>query len=257
MGKQSRTTLKTYFQTGDIPNEGNYIDLIDSHALLNGENTGSFSLKGNTTLDGTVTASGNISASGDVYSNNIEILTKDTMYIYAYGKSNSSYFDPDGNPAAANDWYGPVESGLVDRSSFNYGDNTQVQTLVSKLAHTGYIVPYKCKLIGFRALAAHDDGWNTTVGTLSFALYTADGGAATFNNTASSPAATLSLTQRNEATSVTPHAKGNPVTISDLDGTYEMDAGDLIFIRAKSSTASNSTANRFYVTFAILIQRIK
>ena len=50
MAKQTRNILKSYFETGLNPTEGNYVDLIDSHALLSGDNTGSLNLKGNISL---------------------------------------------------------------------------------------------------------------------------------------------------------------------------------------------------------------
>ena len=50
MAKRTRNTLKSYFESGNTPTEGNYADLIDSHALLSGENTGSFNLKGETNV---------------------------------------------------------------------------------------------------------------------------------------------------------------------------------------------------------------
>ena len=34
MSKQTRTVLKGYFQTGDIPTESQYVDLIDSNLNL-------------------------------------------------------------------------------------------------------------------------------------------------------------------------------------------------------------------------------
>jgi len=36
MSKQTRTVLKGYFQTGDIPTESQYVDLIDSNLNLSG-----------------------------------------------------------------------------------------------------------------------------------------------------------------------------------------------------------------------------
>ena len=57
MAKKTRNTLKGYFESGKKPTEGQYANLIDSHALLNGENTGSLSLKGNVDINGNVTAS--------------------------------------------------------------------------------------------------------------------------------------------------------------------------------------------------------
>jgi len=60
MAKQNRNTLKGYFETGDIPTGGNYVDLIDSPLILDTENTGSINILG------TITASSNISSSGTI-----------------------------------------------------------------------------------------------------------------------------------------------------------------------------------------------
>ena len=60
MAKQTRNTLKGYFETGDIPVGANYVDLIDSKLNLSENNTGDIQLTGN------ITASGNISASGNI-----------------------------------------------------------------------------------------------------------------------------------------------------------------------------------------------
>ena len=67
MAKQSRNTLKGYFETGDIPTGGNYVDLIDSPLILDTENTGSINILG------TITASGDISSSGIGTFANIEL----------------------------------------------------------------------------------------------------------------------------------------------------------------------------------------
>ena len=61
MAKQNRTILKGYFETGDIPSQTQYADLIDSNLNLSETNTGDIQLKGN------ITASGEISASGLVH----------------------------------------------------------------------------------------------------------------------------------------------------------------------------------------------
>lgn len=52
MAIQNKAKLKTYFNTGDIPTEGQYHDFIDSSLILNDSNIGN------------ITASGTISASG-------------------------------------------------------------------------------------------------------------------------------------------------------------------------------------------------
>ena len=51
MAKKTRNTLKGYFETGKKPTEGQYANLIDSHALLSGENTGSVRLQGDLTIE--------------------------------------------------------------------------------------------------------------------------------------------------------------------------------------------------------------
>ena len=88
MAKQNRTTLKGYFETGDIPNQSQYSDLIDSKVNLSENNTGDIQLTGNMTASGDIsatgyisgsnlisathiTASGDISASGNIYGSTI------------------------------------------------------------------------------------------------------------------------------------------------------------------------------------------
>ena len=62
MAKQNRTTLKGYFETGDIPSQAQYADLIDSN--LNLSETTDQTTAGGLNITGNLTASGNISASG-------------------------------------------------------------------------------------------------------------------------------------------------------------------------------------------------
>ena len=203
-----------------------------------------------------ITSSGDISASGDVYSNNIEPLCWGGLVVDRYGRSQSSYFDPAGNVAAANDWWGLTDNFESAKWTKNYGDDTQVQTLPSHLAPISIAVPYKCQLVGFKATVVHDPGWAATVGTITFAVYSAAGDAATFNNT-SADAAPLTLTQRVTATTGTPDQAGNPMTLSVTNGTTALDAGDLLFLRIKSSTASDSSANDIIGNYTILIKRAK
>ena len=65
MAKQNRTTLKGYFETGDIPNQNQYADLIDSN--LNLSETTDQTTAGGLNITGNVTSSGNITASGDIF----------------------------------------------------------------------------------------------------------------------------------------------------------------------------------------------
>ena len=94
MTKQTRTILKGYFESGDVPNQSQYVDLIDSKLnlaetgiqIVNGTLSSSFlevqnhiTASGNIlvqgTYDGHITASGNISASGYVSASNASINT--------------------------------------------------------------------------------------------------------------------------------------------------------------------------------------
>ena len=73
MAQKTKQTLKSYFETGDIPTQGNYVNLIDSLAVLqNDHNSGSLTLSGSlyvsgsSYINGNITTSGNISSSGDL-----------------------------------------------------------------------------------------------------------------------------------------------------------------------------------------------
>ena len=76
MAKQNRITLKGYFETGDIPSQAQYADLIDSKLNLSENNTGDIQLTGNITASGNIktggnlhlssSANGHITASGDI-----------------------------------------------------------------------------------------------------------------------------------------------------------------------------------------------
>ena len=69
MPKQTRITLKGYFEVGDIPTQGNYHDLIDSFVSLSDTDVqhiqGDISSSGNLFI-GNITSSGTVSASGDL-----------------------------------------------------------------------------------------------------------------------------------------------------------------------------------------------
>jgi hypothetical protein len=70
MAKQNQTTLKGYFETGDVPNQSQYGHLIESQ--LNLAETGTIIAAGTISASGFIsenhiTSSGNISSSGNVY----------------------------------------------------------------------------------------------------------------------------------------------------------------------------------------------
>jgi hypothetical protein len=78
MAKQNKTTLKNYFQTGDIPSQAQYAHLIDSQ--LNLAETGTQIASGNISASNfiaqnDVTASGNISSSGEIIASKVNVIT--------------------------------------------------------------------------------------------------------------------------------------------------------------------------------------
>ncbi len=90
MAKQIRNTLKSFFQTGDVPTENNYADLVDSNLNLSENNTG------NIQLTGEITASGNISSSG-----NINAIQISGSHISASGNISASNFRASNNIIAS------------------------------------------------------------------------------------------------------------------------------------------------------------
>ena len=96
MAQKTRLTLKGYFETGDIPNQNQYTDLIDSK--LNLTDTGTQIVQGtisssNFIVENNITSSGNISSSGIItgVTGTFTTLTNiDTTHITASGNISSS-----------------------------------------------------------------------------------------------------------------------------------------------------------------------
>ena len=88
MAKQNRTTLKGYFETGDVPNQSQYGDLIDSK--LNLSDTGTQILAGtisasNFDASNNIIVNGHISASAISVSSNIDLGGKITALTGSFG----------------------------------------------------------------------------------------------------------------------------------------------------------------------------
>ena len=75
MAQVINSTLKGYFQTGDIPTQGNYVDLIDSKAGMKPEtNSGSLHIT-NTFSASKVDVSDSIFAANSITASNISAST--------------------------------------------------------------------------------------------------------------------------------------------------------------------------------------
>jgi hypothetical protein len=92
MAQIINTTLKSYFQTGDIPTQGNYVDLIDSKASMNPE-TNSGSLHITNTFSGSkiningsgsfdyIKTTGDVSSSGTITGATVTVSTGSFDYV--------------------------------------------------------------------------------------------------------------------------------------------------------------------------------
>ena len=77
MAIQTKTVLKSYFETAKQPTEQNFVDVFDSVLTTSGDQsiTGSLTISGsgaNLNVLGHITSSGNISASGTIFANNFK-----------------------------------------------------------------------------------------------------------------------------------------------------------------------------------------
>ena len=115
MAKQTRTTLKGYFETGDTPSQAEYADLIDSKLNLSENNTG------NLQITGDITASGNISASGTIFANNFQSTGGDVNGVSFTDDLNiSGDITASGNISASGTSTGSFGSLKVDGSSVDF-----------------------------------------------------------------------------------------------------------------------------------------
>ena len=145
MAQKNRPTLKTYFEAGDIPTEGNYVDFIDSTLNFSEINTGDISLSGSIIVTGShghlthITSSGNISSSGT-----IQGLTGSFSNLSSFQTTNitSSAISGDGR-AITNVTASAIDGTLGLSGSFYSGSVGGAPTGSSLIALnvTGSIIP--------------------------------------------------------------------------------------------------------------------
>ena len=214
---------------------GNIAESNDNFYIYSGDATGDkhISLTSGSTIFHTNITSSNISSSGAIYSTNHESIYQASINCLADDASN---------------WFGPNQVGLnLNTWNYDYGDDTAVLTLAQEWAHAGIIVPYKCKLIGFRAVGSPLAGSTT----IELALYHEPAASATFNDT-SGAAADATIVSVAAATSTSTDTAENPMIWSKLDATQELVAGDMLYPRLKIGGTAGAN-----VTFTVLVQRIK
>jgi len=139
MSIKSRNVLKTYFENGDIPDQNDFSDLIDSSASLSGNNTS----VGNWDITGSITVVGGVSANGILNSSSGN--SEDWSSTYTIVNTNSATWGGGGSPtdlsevaAASGDWNnvwtqvnslsdGWALSGGALSGSFGFADSVDVE----------------------------------------------------------------------------------------------------------------------------------
>lgn len=127
MAKQNKTTLKGYFETGDVPNQSQYGDLIDSNLNLSETGTqiitgtisaSNFDASNNLTISGHISASGHIGASAISASSNIDLGGKITGLSGSFGHMVGNLADGTGSITFKSQtiFQSPVTASIISAS---------------------------------------------------------------------------------------------------------------------------------------------
>ena len=92
MGIKLRTTLKGFFETGDVPNQQQYHDFIDSNIILDDVNTGDLLLTGTARITGSLSASSHISSSETVFAKFFEPRVETSGIVTSSNTSGTNAF---------------------------------------------------------------------------------------------------------------------------------------------------------------------
>tara|TARA_Y100000361_G_C11130478_1_gene328602 strand:+ start:254 stop:1111 length:858 start_codon:yes stop_codon:yes gene_type:complete len=111
MANQNKTILKTYFQQGDIPTEGQYVDLIDSQ--LNIAETTAQTVAGAVTFTSAITCSGDISSSGTVIADNFQSTGGDDQISFTDSLSITGNITASGNISASGEIFSQTSASFA------------------------------------------------------------------------------------------------------------------------------------------------
>ena len=111
MANQNKTTLKTYFQQGDIPTEGQYVDLIDSQ--LNVVETTAQTVAGAVTFTSAITCSGNISSSGTIIADNFQSTGGDDQISFTDNLNITGHITASGNISASGEIFSQTSASIA------------------------------------------------------------------------------------------------------------------------------------------------
>ena len=129
MAKQSRTTLKNYFQTGDKPSQAQYADLIDSN--LNLQDTSDQIMQGALRTNGVLGRTDSTSKI-EIGNGEILVLANDVDMFTLKGSTNSIVIESNNHITSS----GNISSSgniIANSGSFNYIES------INKIRHTSDI----------------------------------------------------------------------------------------------------------------------
>ena len=111
MARTIRDTLKSFFQTGDVPTEGQYVDLIDSQ--LNVVETTAQTVAGAVTFTSAITCSGNISSSGTIIADNFQSTGGDDQISFTDNLNITGHITASGNISASGEIFSQTSASIA------------------------------------------------------------------------------------------------------------------------------------------------
>ena len=214
MAEKKRNILKGYFDTGDIPTQGQYRDLIDSQ--LNLAETGTQTMSGSLIVSqsistDSVSASGNIIAETITASAGIQVGSTSNINISPTIISNVDVYRFSGNQARLDS----TMNHLVIQG--NDGDGTKGNLIVANITASGHI-----KTGGNLHLSSSDNGHITASGNISASGTGSFSSLEVTGNTTVDGDVFISQYIR--------HTGDNDTHIEFLDNKIQLHAGNLPFI---------------------------
>tara|TARA_Y100000592_G_scaffold20889_1_gene32124 strand:+ start:636 stop:2534 length:1899 start_codon:yes stop_codon:yes gene_type:complete len=130
MAQKTRTVLKSFFQTGQIPSENNYKDLIDSFSHLEEANTGNLLLTGSVSITG---STANIDIGGSQGDLKIKGNISGSTFVNVSGSSN--HYTASTTPVGGYhiDYYGNFKNSLTRGRLSLQASGTATPTILEQI----------------------------------------------------------------------------------------------------------------------------
>ena len=176
MAQITRASHKDRFQTGDIPTQADYVNLIDSFAILtNDHNSGSFTLTGSMKISSSVGGSVQIATSTNLYALGGIVVTPGVSSL-ALNLTGNSEFNGNITSSAGSDISGSstgtLTYGTIDASAFTSINSTSHITASGNISSSGNIISNT----GIFSSHITSSGNISSSGTIIADNFTSDGG---------------------------------------------------------------------------------